>query len=66
MTPTPPPPTTPTTPTTPTNMMLTTSEVLSNYATKPSETGSPVAVNDSALTISDTSETTSPVSVNGN
>jgi hypothetical protein len=59
---TPPPSTTPPN----TSVNVTTSELLANYATKPSETTSPVAVNGGAFTITDTSETTNPISVNAN
>jgi hypothetical protein len=37
-----------------------------NYATQPSETASPVAVNGGAFTITDTSDTSTPISVIGN
>ena len=62
----PPPPTTPP-PTTPpsTNLSLTTNEFLMGYAEQPSETASPHSVNDGALGFSDTSETSTPISVNG-
>jgi hypothetical protein len=58
------PPVTP--PPTSTNVTVTTSELLTGYAEKPSETASPILVNGGVFTISDTSETTSPVTVNGN
>jgi hypothetical protein len=58
---TPPPPTTPPS----TNLSLTTNEFLMGYAEQPSETASPHAVNDGALGFSDTSETSTPISVNG-
>jgi hypothetical protein len=58
------PPVTP--PPTSTNVSVTTSELLTGYAEKPSETASPILVNGSMFTISDTSETTNPISVNGN
>ena len=61
-----PPMSTPTPPPMSTAVSVTTSELLANYATQPSETGSPVAVNDGMFTITDTSETTTPISVNGN
>jgi hypothetical protein len=60
--PTMPPPTTPPS----TNIAVTTSELLTEYATKPSETATPVAVNAGAFAITDTSETTTPIPVNGN
>jgi len=57
---------TPTPPTPPsTNLSLTTNEFLMGYAEQPSETASPHAVNDGALGFSDTSETSTPISVNG-
>lgn len=43
---------------------VTTSELLTNYATQPSETATPVAVNNGMFTITDTSETTTPISIN--
>lgn len=62
-------PTTPSTPSTPsppsTSINVTTSELLANYATHPSETAAPVAVNGGAFTITDTSDTTTPISVDG-
>jgi hypothetical protein len=61
-------PTTPTMPSTPppsTSVNVTTSELLTNYAEKPSETATPVPVNDGAFNITDTSEITTPISVNG-
>lgn len=60
----PPPMTTP--PPTSTAVSVTTSELLTTYATQPSETGSPVTVNNGMFTITDTSETTTPISVSGN
>jgi hypothetical protein len=60
---TPTPPTPPTPPST--NLSLTTNEFLMGYAEQPSETASPHAVNDGALGFSDTSETSTPISVNG-
>ena len=39
---------------------------LTGYAQKPSETASPAVVNGGMFTITDTSETTNPISVNGN
>ena len=62
----PPPMSTPTPPPMSTAVNVTTSELLANYATQPSETGSPVAVNEGMFTITDTSETTTPIPVNGN
>jgi hypothetical protein len=59
--PPPPPP-----PPTSTAVNVTTSELLANYATKPAETAAPATVNDGMFTITDTSETTTPISVNGN
>jgi hypothetical protein len=58
---TPPPPPPPST-----NVSVTTSQLLTDYAQKPSETGTPVAVNGGAFTITDTSDTTAPLAVNGN
>ena len=58
------PPVTP--PPTSTNVSVTTSELLTGYAEKPSETASPILVNGNMFTISDTSETTDPITVNGN
>jgi hypothetical protein len=58
---TPPPSTTPPS----TNLSLTTNEFLMGYAEQPSETASPHAVNDGALGFADTSETSTPISVNG-
>ena len=49
-----------------TNVSVTTSELLTGYAEKPSETASPILVNAGIFTISDTSETTNPITVNGN
>ncbi|HEX4675740.1 MAG TPA: hypothetical protein VH209_10455 [Steroidobacteraceae bacterium] len=49
-----------------TNVNVTTSELLTGYAEKPSETAPPILVNGSMFTISDTSETTNPITVNGN
>lgn len=49
-----------------TNISVTTSELLTGYAEKPSETATPILVNGNMFSISDTSETTSPVTVNGN
>jgi hypothetical protein len=43
---------------------LETAQVLS-LAEKPSETGSPFAVNGGLITLTDTSETASPIAVNG-
>jgi hypothetical protein len=45
---------------------VTTSGLLTDYAQKPSETGSPTAVNGGMFTITDTSDTSNPVTVNGN
>ncbi len=56
----------PPTPPPSTNVSVTTSELLTGYAEKPSETASPILVNGGVFTISDTSETTNPISVNGN
>jgi hypothetical protein len=58
-TPTPPPPSM-----TSTAINVTTAEFLLTYAREPSETASPLAVNDGAFTITDTSETTVPITVN--
>ena len=58
------PPVTP--PPTSTNVNVTTTELLTGYAEKPAETASPILVNGGVFTISDTSETTNPISVNGN
>jgi hypothetical protein len=58
---------TPTPPsTTSTAVDVTTAELLLTYAREPSETGSPVQVNDAAFAITDTSDTTTPVTVNAN
>ena len=59
--------TTPTPPAPPasTTINVTTAELLANYATQPSETASPVAVNGGAFNITDTSDTTTPISVDG-
>lgn len=57
--------TTPPTPPPSTAINVTTAELLANYASQPSETGSPVAVNGGAFNITDTSDTTTPISVNG-
>ncbi|HEY0341502.1 MAG TPA: hypothetical protein VGC34_11900 [Steroidobacteraceae bacterium] len=57
--PTPPPPAN-------TNISVTTSELLTGYAEKPSETAQPLAVNGGAFTITDTSDNSAPLSVNGN
>ena len=59
-------PPSPPTPPPSTNVNVTTSELLTGYAQKPSETASPAVVNGGMFTITDTSETTSPISVNGN
>lgn len=56
----------PTPPPANTNISVTTSGLLTGYAEKPSETAQPIIVNGGVFTISDTSETTSPVSVNAN
>lgn len=56
----------PTPPPTGTAVNVTTSELLAKYATQPAETGSPVTVNNGMFTITDTSETTTPINVNGN
>ena len=55
----------PTPPPTSTAVNVTTSELLANYATQPSETGAPVTVNNDLFTITDTSETTTPIGVSG-
>ena len=60
--PTPPPPTPPPS----TNVNVTTSELLTGYAEKPAETSSPAVVNGGMFTITDTSETSNPIAVNGN
>jgi hypothetical protein len=61
--------TTTTTPQTPppttTAIDVSTAELLANYASQPSETDSPVSVNGGAFNITDTSETTTPISVDG-
>ena len=57
--------TTPPTPPSSTAINVTTAELLANYATQPSETASPVVVNGGAFTITDTSDTTRPISVDG-
>lgn len=56
---------TPPTPPTSTTINVTTAELLAHYATHPSETASPVAVNAGAFNITDTSETTTPISIDG-
>jgi hypothetical protein len=56
---------TPPTPPASTAINVTTAELLANYATQPSETASPVPVNDGAFNITDTSEVTTPISVDG-
>ncbi|MDB6008863.1 MAG: hypothetical protein JWL65_1113 [Gammaproteobacteria bacterium] len=56
----------PPTPPMSTNVNVTTSELLTGYAQKASETASPAVVNGDMFTITDTSETTNPISVNGN
>jgi hypothetical protein len=58
--------TTPPPSTTSTAVNVTTPELLLTYAREPSETASPVQVNDGAFTITDTSETTTPITVNAN
>ncbi len=58
-------PTPPAPPPASTTINVTTAELLANYATQPSETASPVAVNGGALNITDTSDTTTPISVDG-
>jgi hypothetical protein len=58
---TPPPSTTPPS----TSLLLTTNEFLMGYAEQPSETASPHVVNNGGLGFSDTSETSTPISVNG-
>ena len=57
--------TTPPTPPSSTAINVTTAELLANYATQPSETASPVVVNGGGFTITDTSDTTRPISVDG-
>ena len=57
--------TTPPAPPSSTAINVTTAELLANYATQPSETASPVVVNGGAFTITDTSDTTRPISVDG-
>ena len=57
--------TTPPTPPSSTAINVTTAELLANYATQPSETASPVVVNGGVFTITDTSDTTRPISVDG-
>ena len=59
-------PSPPPTPPPSTNVNVTTSELLTGYAQKPSETASPAVVNGGMFTITDTSDTTNPISVNGN
>jgi hypothetical protein len=58
------PPVTP--PQTSTNVTVTTGELLTGYAEKPSETSPPILVNSGVFTLSDTSEATNPITVNGN
>ena len=58
---TPPPTTTPPS----TSLLLTTNEFLKGYAEMPSDTDSPHVVNAGGLGFSDTSETSTPISVNG-
>jgi hypothetical protein len=60
-TPPPPPPSM-----TNTAIEVTTAEFLLTYAREPSETASPLAVNDGAFAITDTSETTLPITVDTN
>jgi hypothetical protein len=55
----PPPP-----PPTSTAINVSTAGLLANYATQPSETAPPLPVNNEMFTITDTSETTTPISVN--
>lgn len=59
--------TTPTTPTPPANtaVNVTTAELLANYATQPSETATPVPVIAGAFNITDTSDTSAPIGVDG-
>ena len=64
------PTTTTTTPTTPpppasTAVNVTTAELLANYATQPSETATPVPVIAGAFNITDTSDTSAPIGVDG-
>jgi hypothetical protein len=49
----------------PTSQALSTIQVY-GLAIHPSEVSAPIAVNDGAVTITDTSETSAPISVNGN
>lgn len=49
-----------------TAVAVNTNQLLTQYATQPSETAAPVPVNDGAFTFTDTSETATPISVNGN
>ena len=60
-------PTTPPTPTPPasTAVNVTTAELLANYATQPSETATPVPVIAGAFNITDTSDTSAPIGVDG-
>jgi hypothetical protein len=44
---------------------VTTVELLANYAMQPSETATPIAVNAGMFSITDTSDTTTPIGVNG-
>ena len=59
--------TTPTPPTPPasTAVDVTTAELLANYATQPSETATPVPVIAGAFNITDTSDTSTPIGVDG-
>lgn len=59
--------TTPTPPTPPasTAVNVTTAELLANYATQPSETATPVPVIAGAFNITDTSDTSAPIGVDG-
>jgi hypothetical protein len=57
--------TTPPTPPPSTTINVTTAELLANYASQPSETAAPLTVNGGAFNITDTSEITTPISVNG-
>jgi hypothetical protein len=44
---------------------VTTAELLANYATQPSETATPVPVIAGAFNITDTSDTSAPIGVDG-
>jgi hypothetical protein len=49
-----------------TSIQDTSANILTNYATKPSETAAPFAVNGGAFVITDTSDSTLPFAVNAN